>query len=723
MNTYERRNSQFKHGGGPKKIEQRRAVREAEQGLSDADMGLADGSLSDDEIFANDAGPPTLRKNEATGQDERSAAQAMNVIDTATFGFGDELLAAGAAADAFIRSGGDTKKATDAYDSEVKYARDVKERWRAQPDTTTGDVLSYGAGIIAGAPAALPLFRGAQAAAKALPLLGGAGKAATAARNLTALGATGAGATAAYTYGEAEGNPMERAQAVGAAGVAPLAIGATLGVAAGGLGAGVSRGVQRIGQAFRGPEKQAARYIAEKLQQAGQTADDLAAEHGKAAATGKPVALGDVGPQGVKDAAAAAARTPGPGRETAQKTLIPRQEGQVARVSDDVADSVGGKPGSFAETTDDIAARRSAEAKPLYEKALGSNQPVKSPKVVEIVNRPSGKAAMQRGLKIAQDEGIPESELVIRDGAGNVVGYSAKALHYMKMGLDDMIESATRTGDGQAARAYRTMKNELLSEMDRAVPGYAEARKVFAGHSANKRALEEGRKAINKHPDEIKRDLSNMSASEQDMYRKGLAQRVIEEVESSPDMGNAARRIMGNTAKRERLRAVLGDEEFEKLMKRLGVEDQMYQTYARSNVGSPSAERAAAQQDIDDFLMTQNPGLMNGLAASFQYGSPAPLIRAVSMSGIVNLLRGISQRARGQIAKMLFSSDPNEVRQAVQLIKQEYANAQKFKLSQDAAIAAAASNDDVRTGTAVAGVAAGGYVAPGAMQAVGIPPY
>lgn len=647
---------------------------------------------------------PTLGKNEAAGQDERSAAQAMNVIDTATFGFGDEILAAGSAADAFIRSGGDTKKATDAYDSEVKYARDLKERWRAQPDTTTGDVLSYGAGIVAGIPAGLPLFRGAQAVTKVLPV----GKIG---RNIAAMGATGAAASGAFQYGEAEGDPLERAQAVGAAGTMPLAAGALLGVAAGGAGAGVARGVQRVAQAFRGPEKQAARYLAEKLQQAGQSADDLAAEHGKAAASGKPVALGDVGPQGVRDAGASAARTPGPGRETAQGLLKPRQEGQVARVSDDVGQSVGGKPGTFTKSVEEITEARSREAKPLYEKALGSNAPVKSPKVVEIVNRPSGKAAMQRGLKMAQDEGIPESELVIRDGTGNIVGYSAKALHYMKMGLDDMIESATRSGDNSAARAFTIMKNELLGEMDRAIPGYADARKVFAGHSASKRALEQGRQAHNKHPDEIKSEMANMSQAEQDAYRRGFAQRVIEEVEKSPDAGNAARRIMGNTAKRERLRAVLGDEEFEKLMQRLGVEDQMYGSYVRANDNSLTAERVAADNDLPEYLMLQNPGLMNGLALSFQQMSVVPLIRAIGMSGVANLLRGISQRARGQIAKMLFSTDPNEVRQAITLIKKEYAAAQKFKLDQDAAIAASAGMENDTKIKAAAHIGAGANAA------------
>jgi hypothetical protein len=315
---------------------------------------------------------------------------------------------------------------------------------------------------------------------------------------------------------------------------------------------------------------------------------------------------------------------------------------------------------------------------------------------------------MERGLKIARDEGIPESELIVRDANGNVTGYTTKALHYMKQGLDDMIESAVRSGDNSAARALTILKNQLLTEVDNVNPAYAAARKAFAGHSANKRAVEQGRQAVNKHPDEIRKEMAGMTDGERDMYRRGYAQKIIEDVERSPDAGNAARRIFGNTAKRERIRAVLGDDEYNKLAAKLGVEDAMYASYSRANVGSATAERQAAQGDIDDYLFGQTPGLASGMAQSFATGTIAPLVRAVGMSGIANLLRGISQRARGHIARMLFSTKPVEVRQALAAIRKEYANAQNFARTQDQVIGGLASNDDARTASGIVGANAYG---------------
>jgi len=682
--------------------------------LSDEDVFGAGPELSDDDVF--DA--PFDDRDE----NEKGAGWALNILDTITPSWGDEIVAGAMS----------VLPARGNYDQEVAQARSIQKRYAEnEPWDSKSNLSSSAIGLVGGLAPASKLFTGFRAAPAALKgtvgaLAAGRGaqaipaaiKAAKATTRLgrageVAAGLGGVGATYAEVNqaGQAEGGADKRVEAIQAGGGAVPVFGAGLGLAAGVLGAGGSRIAQRGFQALRGVENKAARYIAEKLLQSGNTVDDLAATHAKAAETGKPVALADVGPQGVKDAAGATGRTPGPGREIAQGTVLPRQEGQVARVSGDVGEAVGGKPGSFTQTTDELTAQQQAKAKPLYQQAFADPKPVVSSKIVEITNRPSGKAAIQRGLKIAQDEGIPEAELVVRDAAGNITGYSTKALHYAKLALDDMIEAAQRSGDNSAARAYTIMKRELLGEIDRVNPAYAAARKAFAGPAANKNALEAGRKAVNSHPDQIKSEMAGMSEAEQEMYKRGFAQRIIEDVERSPDAGNAARRIFGNTAKRERLRAVLGDEEYSRLAERLGVEDAMYGTYKRTNVGSETAERIAGQSDIDDFLVGQTPAMAQGFVSSLMTGTVGPLVQRIGMGGIANLLRGISQRARGSIARMLFSSKPAEVKAALNAIAKEYKNAQAFQANQEAAIAQISANEKTRTGLPAAAVQGAGQAA------------
>ena len=691
----ERRNSQFKHGGAAR----------AHRGFSDEEIarmeaGPSDGgSLSDEEIAALESSPPADDRDEY----EKGAGWALNILDTITPSWGDEIVAAPAAL-----WGG--------YDEAVGKARKIQQRYREhEPWDSSRNLGSTALGIVGGLAPATKAYQGVRGllrvptGGKAAQTLLGRGAQATG-----ALAGTGALYSEINQTGDVEGGIPERLAAIGEGGVAVPLMGATLGVAGGALGGAVAGGGRVAGNIIRGvvaPRRQAARYLAEKLDDAGQTVDDLGRSYDDAAATGKPVVLADVGPQGVKGVAGDVARAPGPGKDTAQKVITQRQEGQVGRVTEDLSEAAGGKPGTFTQTADDLAAQRADEAKPLYDRALGGNKPVKSQKIVEITNRPSGKSALQRGLKIAQDEGIPESELVIRDGKGNVVGYSAKALHYMKMGLDDMIESARRSGDNSAARAYTIMKNELLGEMDRAIPGYRQARDVFAGHSANKRALELGRDAANPstHPDEIAKTLAGMSQGEREFFRRGFVQRIIEQVENAPDKGNAVGRIFGNTAKRARLRAVLGDEEYAKLAKRFGVEEQMYGTYQQANVGSPTAERIAIRDDLDSFVLGQSPAVAQGFVGSMVSGTIMPLIRAIGMDGLARLLRGIPVRVRAHISKMLFSSDPAQVKAALRAIAKEWKHVQSAKQRTDATIASLGTTDEGQTAGVAAGTTAYGY--------------
>lgn len=689
----ERRNAKFKHGGGPSTQARRQEYRDAPWNASEEDAPWAQDVPVEPDVYAEPVDP----RSEA----EKNAGASINVLDMITPSWGDEIVAGAMTPLANVGLRGKNKS----YADEVAQARKIQQRYRENEEwDSKRNLVSSGLGLVGGAGPAIGLFKGGQFLAR-IPTGGVAassmlGRAAQAAAGL---GLTGAAYSEIGQAGEAEGGPQQRLEAMQAGGLSVPAIGATFGVAAGGLGAGGSRIAQRVGQGFRSGKSQAARYLAEKLLGAGQDVNDLAVAHAQAAKTGKPVTLGDVGPQGIKDAGGAAGRTPGPGRETAQGTLVPRQEGQVGRVSDDVAEAVGGKPGTFTKTVEEISAQRAIEAKPLYEAAMHP-RPLISKKIREIVNRPSGKSAMDRGLKIARDEGIPDNELF--DAQGN---YTTKALHYMKMGLDDMIESAQRSGDNAAARAYTIMKNELLGEVDRLNPAYAKARKVFAGHAANQRALESGRKAINAHPDQIRSEMSNMSQAEQEMYRRGFAQRVIEDVEKATDQGNAARRIFGNTVKRERIRAVLGDEKFAQLAERLGVEESMYASYRRTNVGSETAERMSAQGDFEEFIAGQTPEMAAAFSRTAISGNISHLMHTLGLNGIASLLRGLSQRARGHIAKMLFSHDPNDVQQALKAIAKEYAAAKRFNTAQDAILSQSAAQEKARAAGGVAGNVAYGY--------------
>lgn len=655
---------------------------EATRELSDDEVFGSGPELSDDEVFGAAPEVPLSRE-------ERMGWDAVRPLDAITLGYGPEIVGG-----AMSLMGGD-------YEQERQKLEKTKGRYNEQvPFWDATNLMTGALGLAGGIGPATGLMKGAGLVSKGVRGAAGLAPTATsksgkAVQALTDLGLTGAAAGGIYESSEVPGSVTQKL-----ASIRPSAVAGAAGLVLGPLGYGSVKLAQTGRNLLLPYEQQAARYIAGRLGKV--TPDELAAEHAAAVKSGKPVVLADVGPKGVKDTAGVVAREPGEGREIAQKVLVDRQQGQVQRVGEDVGQAAGGKPGSFAQTVDDLQTQRAEAARPLYAQAMHS-RPLQSAKLVEIAARPSGKAAMQRGLKMAQDEGIPESELVSRDKKGNITGYTTKALHYMKMGLDDMIEASKRSGDNSAARAFSIMKNELLGEMDRLNPAYAKARQVFAGHAANQNALEKGRQAVHAHPDQIRQEMSEMSAGELAFYRKGYAQRVIETVEASPDKGNAVNRIFGNTSRRERLRAVLGDGEFGRLQKRLGLEQSMYDTYATANVGSATAERIAQSQDLEAHALGEFGPAVIETGITGQVGS---LIKKLTMSGVARLLSGLHRSNREAIARMLFSQDPAKVKVAIALIRKEYAGiaARQAGLEAGGAVAATApgGKDAAALGGAVA---------------------
>lgn len=758
--NFERRNARFKHGGGQSVQASRKAYIAEDQAGPWNDGAEEDGPWNDyadvpqertwaefgrdaigdvipDEILA--AGGSALgygsyddnmktveanrRKYDRPGDDrslaERRQGYALNALQIPTFGMGDQLVAAVGSAPV-IGNG-------RSYDENLKDVQAKHQRYRdLENDWSFGNLASGASGVIAGTPIFNGLYKGATTglrAARSVPsVLQGAPRWAGAptttmgriAEDAAAFGLIGGGAgEIAHTAQAPSGMAAEEAGSF----LPRLAMNTAFGAVAGAAAPAVTRGGQTLlNFMFRDPANKAARYLAEKFVQSGKSIDDFAAEMETAAKTGKPIAPVDIAPQQVRDAGTASARMPGEGRDRAVKFLQERQEAQGSRTAEDLQRGFGKATGSFFKTAEQLSAERAAAAKPHYDEAFASAKPVISKKIVELTNRPSGKEAINRGLKMAQDEGVDLSELVTRDAAGNITGYTTKALHYGKMALDDMIDAAKRGGNGQAARNLSMLKNEWLAEMDAVNPAYARARQIYAGHSANMNALESGRAATKLHPDQIEGELVGLSESEREFYRQGFTQKIIEDIDNAPDKGNVVNRIFGTKAKRDRLLKIMGPDKYKEISDRFGLEKQMYDTYADVNVGSATAQRTAAQEDLQTGINGLSPEAAMGIGKSIATGNIRHFLDAVGWTQFQYILQGIGQRTRAKVVQMLFSTDPAEVKAGLELIKKHYGAAQRFQGMQQGVGAAAAANDQARNtvgGTAVGGASAAGGAASG----------
>lgn len=130
------------------------------------------------------------------------------------------------------------------------------------------------------------------------------------------------------------------------------------------------------------------------------------------------------------------------------------------------------------QTRKEAAAKaREAAAGPLYKSAREAGvdpemAKVLQPQINNLMERmPSG--VMEKARELARLNG----ETLGKDG-------SVQGLHYMKLAVDDMLDSGKQTGIGsQMSRGLMQFKNDLVTVIDDLSPQYKKARETFAAKS------------------------------------------------------------------------------------------------------------------------------------------------------------------------------------------------------------------------------------------------
>jgi hypothetical protein len=174
--------------------------------------------------------------------------------------------------------------------------------------------------------------------------------------------------------------------------------------------------------------------------------------------------------------------------------------------------------GSIAQTPEALAdaiKSRKDITKPLYDAALSqtveSSQDLKS--VLQrlpgsIWNKASNLAQLDTGtaLSVAKDapagikvvtdaSGVP----MLQDVAGQAGSYSAKALHYLKLALDDTISTGPQVGIGSVEQGLtNNVRSNLLGQLDQNVPGYQAARNTYSAMSEPINQMQVGQAFYNK---------------------------------------------------------------------------------------------------------------------------------------------------------------------------------------------------------------------------------
>lgn len=494
----------------------------------------------------------------------------------ATFGLADEVGAAGAATAAAMKApfrGQDIGETfTRRYGEKLGEIRGQNEDFFEE-----NPVASVGAQVVSGITSAPTKAIGAL---EAFP------------RWLRAIGG-GAALGGAYGFGAGEGGAGERAESA--------ATGAAFGGGTAGVAYPIGRlvrygadktGLSVIPELVRNrmdPERAARGQIARAMVQDNMTPSRVA---GRMDRLGPQATLADAGGENLQGVARAAASVPGPAKNRAGIVLNNRAEGETARIARTVEDVVS--PDDFYTLHRTTSDSLKGSSFPVYEAAYQANPVVASPRVSEILESPAGKSAYRKALTTIRD-------LAASDGVPAPGEMSLAVLDKTKQILGDMGSAAARQGRGANSRAAYRLARSLADELDAAdaTGNYAAARKIYGDDAEVLGALEMGQKYGNKAPEIIEKEIAELSDAGRAAYRAGVARSVLDVAERTGDTASAARRIFGNQASRNRLRAAIGDDAaYNRLARVMNAEQKFAQTKNRVLGGSPTRRIGPEQEAL-----------------------------------------------------------------------------------------------------------------------------
>jgi hypothetical protein len=595
-------------------------------------------------------GPPI------SGQEKPAAAEdvaptnlgrAREAANLVTSGLSDKAIAAGAGLGSLVEGRGFSPGYEESLATGDPYAAKFREEH---------PILSASAGT-AGALATAPFM---PAAAASVPV-----------RVAQGMG-MGAATGAAAGYGTSTDSPVR-----------DTLIGAGLGGMVGGMLPVVGSAVSPLLKSFKTKvpavfpeaiEQQATEAIAKRIGQ-----DQAAGGPGTSqmmdilsAAPTKPLSLTDVGGENLQALAGNVARQPGPGRQIMRSLFTDRDVSAGDRLIQDIDRSVAG--GSSAhDAVQGLLAQRSADARPLYERAFTESPVVGSDRIQQFIQDPIMQQGLSSGVKLQRLEALadgrtfnPNDYRIDYDPDGTPrfqATPNLRTLDAAKRGLDDMLSGDTyrdsTTGRlTQMGRAIDGVRRSFVNELDAYTGGptgsYATARAAWAGPSRAMEQIRNGQSFLSMDPDEVRDTVAALNPADRQFFQLGVADRLRQNVVDTTLNGDESKKIINSEGIKRRLRPMFSSEKsFNDFVNNVMAERLMKETGSKIIGGSSTAPRVAedtAGSRSASFLGNLAAGA-GALAAHEPFAATPMIYRGVRDLG--NWMGQPSQAVNNEIARQL----------------------------------------------------------------------
>lgn len=265
----------------------------------------------------------------------------------------------------------------------------------------------------------------------------------------------------------------------------------------------------------------------------------------------------------------------------------------------------------------------------------------------ELLQLIESRPALKRAVSIARTKVQNRGNKTVK---GDVP--TMEVLDRAKGVLDDEIGGYMRAGANRDAGDIIALKNEFVKLLDDANPEYAKARAAFAGPAEVKNAIEAGRDAgVKTPPDQIMRQLSEMTPSEQDGFKRGFVRALYEKF-GNQRTGLDRSKVFDTPFMEERIRAVFG-QDADAFLANMAREGEMFQSAAVASprAGSQTARLSAGIVDADTL------GDAVSIAGNAAAQRPVSAIAALLRAGKRIEARAMLPETREELSKIMFSTD------------------------------------------------------------------
>jgi len=370
------------------------------------------------------------------------------------------------------------------------------------------------------------------------------------------------------------------------------------------------------------------------------------------------------------------------GREALATQIAETQGDASKRVQEQVQEALPGAKDYF-DAEDAITANLRRIGDTEYKKAFDVGV-VNDRELINLANNPELSSIWAKAQRLARLEGreLPIKMEAVVNEAGDTVGLRAtdqtipdvQSLHYLKRALDDTIDAGFRgsagVGKAEASVLKESIRNPLVARLDKIVPEYAEARKLYAGDLEVRDALRLGRDIMKGklRSQQLAREVNGipgkknpMSDAEREALRTGARQSIFEPLEDAATNRNFAQRlrgIRGDSDTMAKLKLVMEPQEFRFFDRALKLEDELFKRGSKVMGGSRTVPLSQGLQTLDDMISGGNISQAVDFVLAPTPGRIATLARWVAN---LNPGKEFGDKVYTRLSQVLSAKNPDEL--------------------------------------------------------------